>query len=280
MSQVTVHKLKIGIIGCGNMGTALVENLAKTVGPGRIIVFDRETAKQESLIKGFKVGGAASAFELIEKSDIVIIAVKPQDIDNILDLLKGCRDKLVVSIAAGKTLEYLASKIGAEVPIVRAMPNLNALVQASTTGSSINLSVLPLQKKAVEEIFDSIGTVVPIDENLMNAFTAICGSGPAFVAYVMTDLTTEQIRDVFVQEALAFGFQRSAAETMAQKTIEGTLKILKLNFDRDVFIKKVCSKGGTTEAGIKVLEQKGKTAEALSLAVRAAARRAEELSKN
>lgn len=274
------QQLKIGIIGCGNMGAALVENLVKTIGPDLITIFDKETDKQASLIRGFKVNGAASALDLIGKSDIVIIAVKPQDIDSVLDLLKGRKDKLIVSIAAGKTLEYLASRVGSEVPIVRAMPNLNALVQASTTGSSLSLTVTSLQKQAAEEVFSSIGTVVEIDEKLMNAFTAICGSGPAFVAYAMTDLSTEQIRDVFVKEALAFGFKRSVAEIMAQKTIEGTLKILRLNFDRDVFIRRVCSKGGTTEAGIKVLEQEGKTAEALSLAIRAAALRAEELSKN
>jgi pyrroline-5-carboxylate reductase len=274
-----MKKPTIGIIGCGNMGSALIENLARSQGPEHIVIFDKESQKEESLVKGFKVCGAKSIEELVTKGDVIVIAVKPQDIDGVLAVLKGRKDKLVVSIAAGKTLDYLASKVGPDVPLVRAMPNLNAIVQASTTGSSISLTVSASQKKAAEDIFRAIGTVVAIDESLMNAFTAMAGSGPAFIAYVMDILKPAAIKKVFVKEALAFGFDKEAAGLIAEKTIQGTEKILRVNFDRDIFIKKVCSKGGTTEAGMKIFEEKGKTAEALSLAIRAAAQRAEELSK-
>jgi pyrroline-5-carboxylate reductase len=274
-----MQNYNVGIIGCGNMGAALVENLARALGPQRVTIFDKETSKTDSLSRGFKVNVAVSIEALVSSCDIIIIAVKPQDIESVLVFLKGRKDKLLVSIAAGVTIAYLAFRGGPDMPIVRAMPNLNALVAASTTGSAVNLFVTKAQKEIAQEIFRSIGSVVFIDEKLMNAFTAIAGSGPAFIAYVMDVLSPEDVKKVFVEEALAFGFDKDTSACMVSQTIQGTQKILKVNFDREVFIKKVCSKGGTTEAGIKVLEEKGKTAQALSAAVQAACRRAEELSR-
>jgi pyrroline-5-carboxylate reductase len=269
--------MKIGIVGCGNMGAALTENLVRTLGRDAISIFDKDAQKQDGLVKTFSVRGCKTVQELLEVSDTVIIAVKPQDIESVLDVLKGRKDKLIVSIAAGKTIQYLESRLGLGVPISRNMPNLNAMVGASTTGSSLNLSAVPYREK-VRDVFESVGVFLEIKEELMNAFTAIAGSGPAFIAFVMDVMKPNEIQSVFVKEALAYGFDRSVADTMAAKTIEGTQKILKVNFDRGIFIKKVCSKGGTTEAGMKVLEEKGKTPEALSLAIRAAERRAQELS--
>lgn len=280
MSQISAHKLKIGIIGCGNMGSALVENLAGTLGPEGIRIFDKETSKIESLVRGFKVRGAESVQEVVEKSDIVVVAVKPQDIDDVLVFLKGRKDKLVVSIAAGKTLRYLASQVGPGVALVRGMPNLNAIVQASMTGSAMNPCVTQAQKNDALQIFRSIGSVVVIEEGLMNAFTALAGSGPAFIARLKEDIGADQMRSVFLKEAVAFGFDAPTAKLITEKTMEGTEKILRVNFDKEIFIKRVSSKGGTTEAGIRVLEEKGRTIDGLSLAIRAARQRADELSKD
>lgn len=284
MSQVNhrqnkENKMRMGIIGCGHMGTALTENLVKSLGAERISVFDKDTQKQDSLAKGFHVRGAKTTQEFLDSSDIIIIAVKPQDIEGVLGILKGRSDKLIVSIAAGMTLQYLSEKMGTDVPVVRAMPNLNAMVSASATGISFGANVNQAQKELTKKIFESIGSVIVLKEEYMNAFTAMAGSGPAFVAYLMQDLPMETIRQVFVQEALAFGFDQGISQAIVNQTIAGTQKILKVNFDRDIFIKKVCSKGGTTEAGLKVLEEKGKTKEALSEAIRAACRRAAELAR-
>jgi pyrroline-5-carboxylate reductase len=185
---------------------------------------------------------------------------------------------MVVSIAAGMTLQYLSSKIGPRVPLVRAMPNLNAVVGASMTAISCNGAVTEPQKAWAVRIFESIGSVVFIKEELMNAFTAVAGSGPAFIAYLSDDLAPETVRDVFIKEALVFGFDPATAEFIVDKTIAGTQKILQ-NFDRDIFIKKVCSKGGTTEAGMEAFMSWHKTPEGLSEAIRAACRRAAELAK-
>ncbi|MDD2866293.1 MAG: pyrroline-5-carboxylate reductase [Candidatus Omnitrophota bacterium] len=266
----------IGIIGCGNMGSALTENLVKSWRADSIFVFDKEPQKQSALVRHFGVRGVPALDELADSSDVIIIAVKPQDIDAVLGVLKGRRDKLVISIAAGMTLQYVSSRIGARVPAVRVMPNLNAVVGASMTAISCSSAVTEPQKETAARVFESVGSVVFIREELMNAFTAVAGSGPAFIAYLMDDMPPETVRKIFVEESLAFGFDPAAAEFIVDKTIAGTQKILK-NFDRDIFIKRVCSKGGTTEAGMEAFQSRHKTPEGLSEAIRAACRRAGEL---
>ncbi len=272
------HHSAVGIIGCGNMGAALTENLVKSWGVDRIFVFDKDPQKQNALERHFRVRGVSGLDDLVDSCETIIIAVKPQDIDTVLDVLKGRWDKLVVSIAAGMTLRYLSSRIGSRVPLVRAMPNLNAVVGASMTAISCNSAVAEIQKETAARVFESVGSVVFIKEELMNAFTAVAGSGPAFIAYLMDDMDSETVRDIFVKEALAFGFDPAAAEFIVDKTMAGTQKILQ-NFDRDIFIKRVCSRGGTTEAGMEAFATRHKTAEGLSEAIRAACRRAGELAK-
>jgi pyrroline-5-carboxylate reductase len=268
----------IGIIGCGNMGSALTENLAKSWGAGSIFVFDKDALKQNALVKHFYVSGVLALRELADSSDAIVIAVKPQDIDEVLEALRGRRDKLVISIAAGMTLQYVSSRLGSRVPVVSAMPNLNAVVGASMTAISCNDVVTEPQKETTVRVFESVGSVVFIRDELMNAFTAVAGSGPAFIAYLMDEMPPETVRKIFVEESLAFGFDPAAAELIVDKTISGTQKILQ-NFDRDIFIKRVCSKGGTTEAGMEVFVSRRRTPEGLSEAIRAACRRAGELAK-
>lgn len=270
--------MTIGIIGCGNMGSALVENLAKRGDASRIHVFDKETPRQESLAKGFGALAAPSLDALIASSDVVIIAVKPQDIDSVLGALAGFKDKLVISIAAGMTLAYLEAKAG-PCPIVRAMPNINAMIGRSMTTLCANARVSSSQRQEAQDIFRAVGDVIFVPEELMNPATAIAGSGPAFVAYLLKDLGAPALEDVLRREAVAFRFSPADAMTMARATVSGTARILKVNFDREILIKKVSSKGGTTEAGMKVLEAQGKTEAALSAAIHAACRRAGELAQ-
>jgi pyrroline-5-carboxylate reductase len=260
------------------MGSALTENLVRFLGADQISVFDKDSQRQSALVRHFHVRGAPDLGDLVESCDVIVIAVKPQDIEPVLGVLRGRWDKMVISIAAGMTLQYLSSKIGPRVSVVRAMPNLNAVVGASMTAISCNGVVTEVQKTEAVRIFESIGSVVFIREELMNAFTAVAGSGPAFIAYLSDDLDPETVRDVFVKQALAFGFDPPTAEFIVDKTITGTQKILQ-HFDRDIFIKRVCSKGGTTEAGMEAFVSWHKTSEGLSEAIRAACRRAAELAK-
>ena len=272
-------KKKIGVIGCGNMGFALVENLRKRSASLEIFVFDKDQEKQNSLVKGFKVQPSVAIQTLASLCDVIIIAVKPQDIDDVLSLLKGISGKLVISIAAGVTISSLESFLTDKVAVVRAMPNLNALIGRSVTALSFNSAVGEEEKKLSQEIFQAVGEIVFVKEPQMNAVTAISGSGPAFVAYLIKDLGEGALRKIFVQEAEKFGIQHSIALILANGTVSGTQEMLRVNLDPDILIKRVSSKGGTTEAGMAILEQKGKTKAALSEAIRAACLRAGELSR-
>jgi pyrroline-5-carboxylate reductase len=269
----------VGLIGCGNMGSALVENLKKRAGLKEIRVFDIDKGKQGSLVKGFGVKAADGIDELAFRSEVLIVAVKPQDLEGVFKNLLSAKASLYISIAAGITLGYMESIIGKNKAIVRAMPNLNALIAESVTALSANAATSEEQKRVAAEIFESVGKVVFVREPQMNAVTAISGSGPAFVAYLMDRLSDDILVRVFIREAAHFGIDAATAKVLAETTVAGTKKMLKVNFDPEVLIKRVSSKGGTTEAGMKVLEERGKTEEALSEAIRAAEVRAAELSR-
>jgi pyrroline-5-carboxylate reductase len=273
-----IRRKAIGIIGCGNMGSAIVDNLMKMGVNLTLFVFDKDKEKERILAKGFNLRVFDSVASLASRSDCIIIAVKPQDIDSVLAGLKGITGKLVISIAAGITLAYMESVVGRDAAIVRAMPNLNALIGKSVTALSANKKVLQDDLKLAEAIFRAVGEVVFVKEPQMDAVTAVSGSGPAFVAYLLKDLGEEALKRIFIKEAVFLGIEALTAEILAKHTVEGTQMMLKVNFDADILIKRVSSKGGTTEAGMKVLEEKGKTEEALSEAIRAAYDRAGELS--
>lgn len=269
----------IGIIGCGNMGSALVENFKKKLASSAILIFDKDKDRQNSLVKGFQVQGCESLQDLILKSRVIIIAVKPQDIDVVLKEFKRVSGKLIISIAAGITLSHLELLLGNALAIIRAMPNLNALIGQSVTALSRNRVVSDSQMGLAQEIFKAVGEVVIVPESQMNAVTAISGSGPAFVAYLIKDLGAEALERVFVKEALNFKIAPRTANILARGTISGTRQMLSVNFDPKILIQRVSSKGGITEAGMKVFENLGRTEEALSEAIRAAQKRADELSQ-
>ncbi len=273
------NRIKIGIVGCGNMGSALVENLTRSFEPEYIFIFDKETHRQKSLAQGFGVFACDSIGDLCSKSEVIIIAVKPQDISEILLALKAEKQKLFISIAAGITLSYMSSVLGPKAAIVRAMPNLNALIAKSVTALSSNSVVSDAQNSVAAKIFKSVGEVVFATEEQMDAVTAVSGSGPAFVAYLLDKLDAKTLEKVFLKEAIKHGIDPAVSETLAHCTVEGTKAILSVNFDAPTLIKRVCSKGGTTEAGMKVLEEKGKTEEALAAAIEAAKMRSYELSR-
>ncbi|MFH1691598.1 MAG: pyrroline-5-carboxylate reductase [Candidatus Omnitrophota bacterium] len=268
----------IGVIGCGHMGSALVEHLRKKLVFKDIIVVDKDKDKEQSLVRSFSVKAIENIGKLIADSDVIIVAVKPQDIGQIVEGIEVFSGKLIISIAAGITISRLESLFNRATAIVRAMPNLNALIGASVTALCRNSAVLPEQWQMAEAIFKAVGDVVFVQEGQLNSVTAISGSGPAFVAYLVKDLGEKTIEEGLNRSAIEFGIEAGVAQTLAHATVVGTSRTLALNFDADMLIKRVCSKGGTTEAGMRVLTEKGKTLEALYLAVKAAKERADELS--
>jgi len=271
---------KIGIIGFGNMGSCIA---AKLIASGyEIIVFDKDVTK---LINLAKEQIAASNIDLVNAAGVIILAIKPQDFGEVLEEIKEkIADKLIISIAAGITTGYIEKYLG-NVRIIRTMPNMPARIGKGITciykgkyANEIDLSI-------AKEIFDNLGkTLVLYNEDLMDAATAISGSGPGFIfAFIENkklNITNSEEIEFFSKElskaAESLGFSVDEAMVLAEATISGSIELLKNSkLSVSQLKSQVVSKGGTTEAGLKVMYQGGN----LEDIVKAARDRARELSR-
>ena len=208
---------------------------------------------------------------IVKYSDVIILAVKPKDFDNVLKQEICCgvsNKKLLISIAAGITTKYIEKIVGNDIPVIRAMPNMCAVIGEAMTSLSRGVAAGDKDMAAAREIFSLIGDVVELDEKLADSVTAVSGSGPAYFFYLMESL---------VEAAREMGLTKETAEKLVLKTALGSAKLLEaLKEDPAVLIKKVASKGGTTEAAFKVFESK-KFKSIVKEAVKAAQKKASEL---
>lgn len=271
-------KKKIGIIGCGNMGHAIAERIKRKY---NVYVFDKDKNKIQNS-SGINI--ADNAKDLVNKTEIIILAVKPQDFDSVLDEIKdNVQDKLIVSIAAGITAEYIEKILGM-ARVIRVMPNIGVIVGKGVSfickGSFANENDLRLSRK----LFNSVGNSFVILEDLMNAATAVGGSGPGFWGYLFDKQPKEEWDkykiEHFIPEltsaGISVGFDKKMAKlTGALVTVGSYATVCALHIAPLELAKKVASKGGTTEAGLEELEKGG----SLTDAVKAALKRAKELSK-
>lgn len=277
-TMLKILRKKIGIIGFGNMGSAISERIKNKY---RIYVFDKDKNKIQNL-SDIKI--ADNIKDLVNKVDVAIIAVKPQDFDSVLNEIKDCvRDKLFISIAAGITTEYIEKVLGG-VRVIRVMPNIAAIVGKSISyickgdfakKNDLNLSI---------KLFNSIGHSFIFPEDLMHAATGVGGSGPGFWGYLFDKQPVEEWgkyeSNYFIPEltsaAISEGFDKKTARLTANLVTFAALSTVNaLHITPAELVKKVASKGGTTEAGLEILEKGGSLAEA----VKAAVKRAQELSK-
>lgn len=267
-------RIKLGIIGCGNMGEAIIKGILskKNISKGNIYASDKIKAKAANLRKryGIKIQSLNSA--LVRKSQIIILAVKPQDALKVLQEIRYFIDKtkLVISIMAGIRTEKIRNIIGRAVPVARVMPNMAAFVGESYSAISYNKFVKDAHKDIVRVLFKGIGEITEIDEKMQDAFTALSGSGPAYFCYMV---------ECFVRAALKEGFSRKEALRLVIQSIKGSAKVLTLSGVTPELLRKiVTSKGGTTEAAIKVFERKALKRIVMD-AVKAAVKRSKELSR-
>jgi len=257
----------IGFIGAGNMAEALINGLitSHTVLPGSIIASDRNVERLAVLAEGYKIKVTAD-------SDIVILAVKPQDIPTVLmDVRETVKDKLLISIAAGIKTATIIQTLLRPVRIVRAMPNTPALVLSGATALFVADGCAKDDEKLALKIFDAVGkTVVLKDEALMDAVTGLSGSGPAYVFVILEALADAGVR---------MGLPRETASLLANQTVFGAAKMVMEVKRHPAELKDmVASPGGTTIAGLKKLED-GKIRASLMDAVEAATLKSRELSK-
>ncbi len=255
----------IGIIGFGNMGAAVASNLKKDY---RVFAFDKDATKLKNISRACRVKFLK---DLLTKVNVVILAVKPQDLGGVLAEVAGLSGKqLFISIVAGIPTDYIEKCLG-KVKVVRVMPNMPVLVGRGATALTRGKFASVKDVESAKKIFSLLGEVVVVGkEELIDTVTALSGSGPAYFFYIFSALASA---------AVELGLDKKSADLLLCQTIIGAVELLKQNkFDAQGLITKVASRGGTTEAALKVFEDKG-LGKILREAIICAYKRAGELSK-
>ena len=259
--------MKIGIIGAGNMARAIVIGLISSkMRPDNIMASDISEKKLAELKKyGIKTG---TNEQVTRFADVLILAVKPNVYDAVLPELEGFK-KLVVSIAAGISIGYIRGFVGDDSRVARVMPNTPALAGAGMTAvCSDGLSDEDLS--TVKKIFASLGRVLVITENYIDAVVGVSGSGPAYVFTMI---------DAMADGGVACGLTKSDALLLAAQTVFGSAKLmLETSMHPSELKDSVCSPGGTTIDGVKALESRGFRAAVIE-AVEAACEKSKRLKK-
>lgn len=265
--------MKITFIGGGNMATALIGGLLKgAVAAGDISVVEPDAQKCAQLHSEFGVN-AAHDLSLASGADVVLLAVKPQQLREVCQQLSAhvTPSTLIISIAAGIRLQDIQRWLGGHSKLVRVMPNTPALVGAGVSGIFAADAVDEQGRQQAATILNAVGSVVWLDnEDQIDSVTAVSGSGPAYVFYFIEALQAA---------AEAQGFKPEAARQLALETFAGSLK-LALNSAEDVAVlrARVTSKGGTTERAIKTMDEQEIKA-SIALAVAGAAERSREMAE-
>jgi len=263
---------KIAFLGTGNMAEALVKGLlrAGTADASEIVCSEPRAERREEIAKRYGVRVIAENLAAAEEAQIVVLSVKPQSMDDLLEEIAPAIDhsKLVVSIAAGIPIAAIARKLGAGVRIVRTMPNTPALVGAGATALARGAHATQADLEQARALFQAVGVAVLVEEHHLDAVTGLSGSGPAFLFLVI-----EALADGGVKVGLA----RPVAMALAAQTVLGSAKLVLETGEHPGRLKdQVTSPGGTAIAGIHALEAGGLRA-ALIAAVEAATRRSHEL---
>ncbi len=253
------------------MGEAIIAGLLSSgaVEPGAVAVAEPAAGRREALSAAHGVSCYAGAVEAISGAAIVVLAVKPQVIDTVLEsIAPHTGDALVVSIAAGISCARLESALPAGTAVVRVMPNTPAMVGEGMAVVSGGTEASREQTTLVRELFDLLGRAVLIDEHLQNAATAISGSGPAYFALFI---------DALARAGVNQGLPRTVAEELAVQTMLGTARLIDTSGQHpEQIVDAVASPGGTTFAAIEALESGGLRSSVFA-AVDAAVKRAKEL---
>lgn len=265
------HKLKIAFIGGGNMATALIGGLAgKLTDSANIHVVDLNLVSLQDLESKFAVKTSLSIDQALTEMDVIILAVKPQQLREVLaELAPFLREQLLLSIAAGIRALDMARWLHGYDRIVRAMPNTPALIGMGMTGLVAMPGVNLEQRQAAQDIMQAVGTTLWLDEeNQLDAVTAVSGSGPAYVFYFI---------EAMQQAAVELGLSAEQANQMALATFSGAAQLAAGSHEPVSLLReRVTSKGGTTYAALCSMEQSAVKA-GIVQAIKAAAVRGREL---
>ena len=250
---MTIKGKKVGFVGAGNMGEALIKGLlaASLVPAEAIYATDVRLERLKELDRQYGIQIAAGNTDLVRHADVVIMAVKPQIMEAVLKEIAHAvtRRKLVISIAAGVSTAKIRAALGKDARLIRVMPNTPALVLEGMTAIAKAEGLEPGDLDIAGEIFSAVGRVVVLDEELLDAVTGLSGSGPAYVAVVIESLADGGVK---------MGLDRITAMTLATQTVLGAAKLLlETGLHPGALKDMVSSPGGTSIAGIAALEEGG-----------------------
>ncbi|MDD2389048.1 MAG: pyrroline-5-carboxylate reductase [Desulfobacterales bacterium] len=277
---------KIGFIGAGNMAEAIIGAIiqSKICTPSLISVSDINQERVDFITEKYGVNPADSNTVLFSESRVIILAVKPQHLAAALsqiaaaDTYRISERKLIISIAAGFPIKKIEADLYAPLdsasknllPIIRVMPNTPALVLAGISGISMNAHATQEDIVLARSILESMGQVIEFEEKMLDVVTAVSGSGPAYVFFLIESM---------IQAGIALGLTAGQARILTIQTVKGAVKLLEeLDEAPETLRKKVTSPGGTTEAALNILNQY-EVKNHIIQAIDAAAKRSTELSR-
>ena len=245
--------MKIGFVGAGNMGGAILRGYAPVAGNNEIYVYNRTEATRNALADEFEVVTACdSAVELVEKSDVVMLGIKPNGFADFLPTIaEVCTDdKIIVSMAAGISIDFIEGYLGREQPVIRVMPNTPAMVGEAMTSASRNSKVTDEMMDSVMNIFAGIGKIEEVDEEMIHTVIGVSGSSPAY---------TYMYIDALIQAAVENGMPAEKARVFAAQAVMGAAKMVLDNPEEtpeQLWIN-VCSPGGTTIEAVNTFFRNG-----------------------
>ena len=242
---------KIGFIGMGNMGTAIMRGLLKTYQPEELLFTSAHEAKMQKITEETGVAHVSTATECADQVKYLVLAVKPQVLPTVFKELNGKirKDQVVISIAAGYAIADLQAGLGDEARIVRSMPNTPAMVGEGMTALCVNELVTEEETALAVKLCDTFGKTEVIPEHLMDAVVGVSGSSPAYVFMFL---------EAMADAAVADGMPRAQAYKFAAQSVLGSAKLMLETGKHPGELKDmVCSPAGTTIQAVKVLEEKG-----------------------
>lgn len=243
---------KIGIIGTGNMGSAILKGLLKENDKKDIVFTDANKDLCTKITNELGVAHENGNARCAAEAKYIVLAIKPQYFDSVLQDIKDAvtEKNVIISIAPGITVAQLKEKLGQDKRIVRAMPNTPALLGEGMTGVCYDKGAFSEEEeKSIADIFSSLGKMRIVEERLMNAVVCVSGSSPAYVYMFI---------EALADSAVKYGLPRDAAYEMAAQTVLGSAKMVLETGEHPGALKdRVCSPGGTTIAAVSALEEYG-----------------------
>ncbi len=243
-------KYTLGFIGCGNMGGALAKAAAKAIGGKQIALCDHTQAKASALANELGAN-VVEVRELVQNSHFVVLGVKPQSMQmavaEFADILQARKDVAVITMAAGLSIDGLRALIGANLPVIRIMPNTPVQIGKGMTLYAVS-GVSPADEQAFLDAFALSGELDKLDEDLIDAAAGVSGSGPAFIYAFAQALSAG---------AAELGVPQEKAEKYAIQTLVGAAEMLQKYGDAEKLKKAVCSPKGTTLAGLAKMDELG-----------------------